>query len=577
MNKFTLDPIFTKKPLSGNPEIDKFLEEFKNNTNFSFQINNNDNNDEISQQNTDKSIRWIPFTEFDNLVEMGKGRSGIVFSAIWNGAPEQKYDLVWNKKRVVLKVLANSGLENLNFLKELRIYYQCMDSFRILPCYGISQQPYTNNYILVMQYASEGDLRKYIEESFIRFDWWQRINMIKDIMLGLKTIHSIGLMHQDFHSGNILRHGYGHDSGNLDTYISDLRINYNNNDDNNNDNDGNKKKRTVFGVLPYIAPEVLHGHQYTKSSDIYSLGIIMWEITAAGKKPFQNLSHDEELARSICNGLRPEIINDTPKCYVNMMRKCWDADPKARPTVEELLEMVREFKDIPQYKRQINKAESQRLKNDWMRDVAKNNNSQHPKAIYSSRRFSFENLPQPKNPIIPEDEDDQDDYSLKDVQLRRRATTTSVKFDNRRINKFAKDRRSVQILSSQQFQNINPVMKYAPQIPPIQAPQRGQLERNNTIIQREHSSRSNTTVRIKPSPIQHIQISNNNNNQEIPTSPTAPVSPRYAPKPSTIANRKVKRKSRTFSVEEKERLKNNNSLISSFLLKNSKFEKLKKL
>ncbi|CAG8555246.1 8668_t:CDS:2 [Diversispora eburnea] len=207
--------------------------------------------------------------------------------------------------------------------------------------------------------------------------------------------------------------------------------------------------------------------------------------------------------------------------------------------------MVRECKEIPQYKKQINKAESQRLtmmnmilKNDWMRNVAKNNNFQHPKAIYSSRRLSFENLPQPKNPIIPEDEDDQDDYSLKDVQLRRRATTTGIKSDNRQINQFAKDRRSVQILSSQQSQNINAIMKYAPQIPPIQVPQHGQLERSDTIIQRR---------KIPASPI----------------TPVSPISPRYAPKPSTIANRKIKRKSRTFSVEERERLKNNNSLISS--------------
>ncbi|CAG8555228.1 8667_t:CDS:2 [Diversispora eburnea] len=131
----------------------------------------NDNNNEISQQNADKSIRWIPFTEFSNLMEMGKGRSGIVYSAIWNGAPEQKYDLVWNKKRVVLKVLTNSGFKNLNFLKELRIYYQCMDSFRILPCYGISQQPYTDNYILVMQYASEDHTFDWIGSS--RFSQWE--------------------------------------------------------------------------------------------------------------------------------------------------------------------------------------------------------------------------------------------------------------------------------------------------------------------------------------------------------------------------------------------------------------------
>ncbi|CAJ0640802.1 10606_t:CDS:2 [Entrophospora sp. SA101] len=98
----------------------------------------------------------------------------------------------------------------------------CPRDSRIWFFLGVSKDPESNHYTLVMQYASEGNLREYLDQNFQRFDWWKKINMLKDIVLGLQSIHSVGLVHNDFHSGNILRHGYGSDSDNLDTYISDL-------------------------------------------------------------------------------------------------------------------------------------------------------------------------------------------------------------------------------------------------------------------------------------------------------------------------------------------------------------------
>ncbi|CAJ0921878.1 5979_t:CDS:2, partial [Entrophospora sp. SA101] len=192
----------TRKLSSGNSDIDKFLEEIK--------LNSKDN---------DKTLKWIPYHEFSNLKEIGKGGFGIVYEAIWHDAPEQKIDLIWNKKRVALKVLFNfrfnSSNDNSlsgNLINELRSYHRCMESGRILPCYGVSKDPESNHYTLVMQYASEGNLREYLDQNFQRFDWWKKINMLKDIVLGLQSIHSVGLVHNDFHSGNILRHGYGSDN-----------------------------------------------------------------------------------------------------------------------------------------------------------------------------------------------------------------------------------------------------------------------------------------------------------------------------------------------------------------------------
>jgi serine/threonine protein kinase len=93
----------------------------------------------------------------------------------------------------------------------------------------------------------------------------------------------------------------------------------------------------IFGVIPYLAPEVLSKKPYTKESDIYSLGMIMWELTT-GKKPFHDRSHDQYLMLDILNGERPQITDDTPEFYAEFMKRCWDRDPENRPTAKEIYE-----------------------------------------------------------------------------------------------------------------------------------------------------------------------------------------------------------------------------------------------
>src|SRR5205823_824393 len=98
----------------------------------------------------------------------------------------------------------------------------------------------------------------------------------------------------------------------------------------------------IFGVIPYLAPEVLSKKLYTKESDVYSFGMIMWEFTT-GKKPFYDRPHDQYLMLDILNGIRPQVTDDTPEFYVELMKKCWDHNPENRPTAEEIKDCLNEY------------------------------------------------------------------------------------------------------------------------------------------------------------------------------------------------------------------------------------------
>src|SRR5438552_4308083 len=91
-----------------------------------------------------------------------------------------------------------------------------------------------------------------------------------------------------------------------------------------------------------MAPEVLSKKPYTKESDIYSFGMIMWEFTA-GKKPFHDRPHDQYLMMDILNGIRPQVTDDTPEFYAELMKKCWDHSPENRPTVREIYDCLQKY------------------------------------------------------------------------------------------------------------------------------------------------------------------------------------------------------------------------------------------
>jgi len=194
----------------------------------------------------------------------------------------------------------------------------------------------------------------------------------------LETIHKANFIHRDFHSGNILS-GNSNQNKRYQWQIGDLGLSQPVNNTSNNE---------IYGVIPYIAPEIFMGSPFSKESDVYGFGMIMWEFTS-GCKPFANTEHDISLIYQIIDGKRPEITDDTPECFVDLMKSCWDNDPKKRPSMEKIRKTLGSWFFKNKNKKEFDQAE---LKRNELINSEKLGpeftEKYHPKAIFTSRLLS---------------------------------------------------------------------------------------------------------------------------------------------------------------------------------------------
>ena len=186
----------------------------------------------------------------------------------------------------------------------------------IVSCYGITKFPNNGNYAIVLNYL-DGNLRDYLQKSHLTLK--DRITVFYHLCYALYLIHEKDLIHSDLHSGNMLVQ-----EGNC--FITDLGL---------CGPVDEKSSNKVYGIVSYVAPELLRGNntKNTKESDVYSAGMLMWEIFA-GHPPFDDRAHSHCLVFDICEGLRPPILPEMPDDYVQMMQRCWDMDPSKVQLVE---------------------------------------------------------------------------------------------------------------------------------------------------------------------------------------------------------------------------------------------------
>ncbi|RIB01030.1 kinase-like domain-containing protein [Gigaspora rosea] len=368
--------------MSGNKDIDNFIIKLQ-----------------LKTTGFDKVIEWIPFDRLVNVQFIGEGGFGSVFSAVWlDGIRiiENDYtgkDKRWSRKPsciVALKTLSGSQASALDFLKEFENHLQCRFNGSRLEVYGLTQNT-TNEYMMVLQYANKGSLNNNLSSNFKNLTWEVKLKQLEEISNDLDKIHKAGYIHCDFHSGNILQNQCI--DGRIISYIADLGLS--------RVADNSGSENGIYGVMPYVAPEILLGHEYTSAADIYGLGVIMAEMST-GKKPFDGFSFNTKLAVRIINGLRPEFAPGTPDRYIELAMKCMDEDPKKRPDAS----MV--YKWLLYWKSSINTMNNQEtfeIKNEFLAAdeiITKMSidSQKHPNSMYTSKFVNTQEIKALSNKIL---------------------------------------------------------------------------------------------------------------------------------------------------------------------------------
>ncbi|RHZ43852.1 hypothetical protein Glove_851g16 [Diversispora epigaea] len=351
---------------SGNKYIDDFIKETQY----------------TKESGYSEFLEWVPYKKLTNLEHIGRGGFSQIYKATWEKSwgISHKGTLERKKTEVVLKVLNDSQNVDTEFIKELKYTYQFKYT---IPCYGVTQNPRTKNY------ARDGDLNHFFKKNFAEITWNKKIKFLWDIVEGLEKIHCNEILHRDLHGGNILIK----DNDN-NAIISDLGFSRPANID------SNLSGKSIYGIIPYMAPELFKGQTYSYASDIYSLGMIMWQLTS-GHRPFHDQEHGPKLILDILDGKRPEITEDTPECWENLMKRCWHPDPSQRPTIDEIHELSIKFINYKYFnsRKKLNEknpdeydiwlefeeAEEKRLKMvEFKKPFVKNPGYEHPNSRYYS-------------------------------------------------------------------------------------------------------------------------------------------------------------------------------------------------
>lgn len=348
------DHSFTKRPDSKVKELNVGNEEEMSTLFYRNRLNNIEN---------DKNKDLLLYEHFSEFEKIGEGGFGTIYRTKWD------HDLY---PIIALKVLDKQKFNQEILFQEL-INHQIVTSFAVSNCHGITQD-HDGNYALVMRYYENGNLRNYLMNNYKNTS--EKLLFLMEVCRGLRGIHDKGLVHKDLHPGNVLI-GNSNDKTKNKAFISDLGL---------SDLAYEQQVDKVTGVLPYVAPEVLLEGAYTKASDIYSFGMIMYEVLT-GIVPHCREDWDNiDLQRKIVyDNFRPSWkIHQLkfPELLTGLVEKCWDKNPDNRPKVGELEKVISELtKDIDFLSQLIMGVEY----NQNIRPVPTNSIDYHPSICYHSK------------------------------------------------------------------------------------------------------------------------------------------------------------------------------------------------
>jgi serine/threonine protein kinase len=182
---------------------------------------------------------------------------------------------------------------------------------------------------IVTEFMELGNLHAFLEDPTTTLTWKLCLSIAEDVAKGMNFLHSQSppKIHRDLKSPNIL---LTNRKGKIVAKVGDFGT-------------ARALAPTIGGRIVgnpiWLAPEVMRNEEYTEKADVYSYGIILWEIFSR-QFPFGNKTV-YQIELDVVEGKRPEFPNDCPPFYSELASDCWHPDPSCRPTFKTILDRLK--------------------------------------------------------------------------------------------------------------------------------------------------------------------------------------------------------------------------------------------
>lgn len=263
----------------------------------------------------------VAYNELKFLRQIGSGSS----CEVWLG--------VYKKNRVAIKKQkSNENPSIKEFYRELNAFINLRHPNLVIFMGVCLETPLC----LLIEYCAGGDLFTYLHKRKNLFiTWEQKLIILKEITKGMLYLHSNSFIHRDLKSLNVLLYNeVNKDSDKLVIKITDFGLTR-------EFKDGDFMTGQL-GTCHWMAPEVLSSSAYSTKADVYSFGIVMFEVITR-ETPYKGKSHEEIRTQILHNGLRPDLDLVPPQCpqtLKSLMKLCWDGSCEKRPGFNDVLDIL---------------------------------------------------------------------------------------------------------------------------------------------------------------------------------------------------------------------------------------------
>ncbi|KAJ8258719.1 hypothetical protein COCON_G00177310 [Conger conger] len=174
--------------------------------------------------------------------------------------------------------------------------------------------------MIITEYMENGSLDSFLRRHDGQFTIIQLVGILRGIAAGMRYLADLGYVHRDLAARNILV------NSNLVCKVSDFGLSRVLEDD------PNAAYTTSGGKIPirWTAPEAIAYRKFSSASDVWSYGVVMWEVMSYGERPYWNLTN-RDVIKSVEEGYRLPAPMGCPGALHTLMLDCWQKDRNERP------------------------------------------------------------------------------------------------------------------------------------------------------------------------------------------------------------------------------------------------------